>query len=115
TASNIFTTRLFHDFVQGAFKTSGQDLCTVLDRHSGEALDLQVLFLRLALDVFEKLTFGLEFNALVTEGLNEVGDAFDFLTSVAEFRTTNPLWFLTDRILFWRHVRTRRAIEVLHK
>ncbi|KAG0039884.1 hypothetical protein BGZ82_006289 [Podila clonocystis] len=115
TASNIFTTRLYRDLVQGAFKSSAQDLCSVLDQHSGEAVDMQSLFLRLTLDAFGKLTFGLEFNALVTEGPNEFGDAFDFLTSEAELRVANPLWPLTDRILFWRHLRTRRAIGVLHK
>ncbi|KAG0339204.1 hypothetical protein BG000_002628 [Podila horticola] len=115
TASNIFTTRLYRDLVQGAFRSSAHDLCSVLDRHLNDPVDLQSLFLRLTLDAFGKLTFGLEFNALVTEGPNEFGDAFDFLTSEAELRVTNPLWPLTDRILFWRHLRTKRAIGVLHK
>ncbi|KAG0083515.1 hypothetical protein BGZ93_001752 [Podila epicladia] len=75
TAANIFTTRLYRDLVQGAFKSSAHDLCSVLDRHLGEAVDLQSLFLRLTLDAFGKLTFGIEFNALVTEGPNEFGDA----------------------------------------
>ncbi|KAF9331640.1 hypothetical protein BG006_005524, partial [Podila minutissima] len=101
TAANIFTTRLYRDLVQGAFKSSANNLCSVLNhRCLGEAVDLQSLFLRLTLDAFGKLTFGLEFNALVTEGPNEFGDAFDFLTSEADLRVTNSLWPLTDQILF---------------
>ncbi|KAG0358150.1 cytochrome P450-dit2, partial [Podila minutissima] len=38
TAANIFATRLYRDLVQGAFKSSAHDLCSVLDRrHFGEA------------------------------------------------------------------------------
>ncbi|KAG0347394.1 hypothetical protein BG005_000184 [Podila minutissima] len=115
TAANIFTTRLYRDLVQGAFKSGAHNLCNVLDRHPGEAVDLQSLFLRLTLDAFGKLTFGLDFNSLVNEGPNEFGDEFDFLTSLIELRIMNPLWPLTDRILFWRHLRKERAIGVLNK
>ncbi|KAG0312540.1 hypothetical protein BGZ97_011108, partial [Linnemannia gamsii] len=94
TASNIFTTKLYRSLVEGAFKSSAEDFSTVLDRAiaSDKPVDLQDKFLKLTLDAFGKLTFGLEFKALLSEdGPNEFGDAFDFLTSAADARLANPI------------------------
>ncbi|KAF9134551.1 hypothetical protein BGW39_006644 [Mortierella sp. 14UC] len=117
TAANIFTTKLYRQLVSGAFQQTGLDLCSVLDRHriSGHPVDLQEQFLKLTLDAFGKLTFGLEFGALICEGPNEFGDAFDYLTANVDTRTSNPFWFLTDRIIPGKRRKLREAIGVLDK
>ncbi|KAG0319750.1 hypothetical protein BGZ99_004942 [Dissophora globulifera] len=117
TASNIFTTRLYRQLVEGTFRDSGMDLCSVLEksRLASRPVDLQELFLKLTLDAFGKLTFGLEFNALTGDGPNEFGDAFDFLTANVDGRVANPFWFITDKILPGKWRKLRRAIGVLDK
>ncbi|KAG9063664.1 hypothetical protein KI688_003775 [Linnemannia hyalina] len=116
TASNIFTTKLYRSLVEGAFKSSAEDFSTVLDRAIAAEMpvDLQDKFLKLTLDAFGKLTFGLEFKALLNEeGPNEFGDAFDFLNSAAEFRMLNPFWFITDRIIPGRWKKHWGCISIL--
>ncbi|KAG0061694.1 hypothetical protein BGZ89_011242 [Linnemannia elongata] len=117
TAANIFTTKLYRQLVTGAFQETGLDLCSVLDRHRvlHRPVDLQEQFLKLTLDAFGKLTFGLEFNALTCEGPNEFGDAFDYLTANVDSRTSNPFWFLTDRVIPGKRRKLREAIGVLDK
>ncbi|KAF9193536.1 hypothetical protein BGZ51_003091 [Haplosporangium sp. Z 767] len=101
TASNIFTTKLYRNLVQGAFKASAHDFSQVLDTHIQvkKPVDLQAQFLKLTMDAFGKLTFGIEFRSLAEQGPNEFGDAFDFLTSAADARISNPLWPITDRLI----------------
>ncbi|KAG0303154.1 hypothetical protein BGZ98_006956 [Dissophora globulifera] len=89
TASNIFTTKLYRSLVQDTFKSSAHDL--------------------------GRLTFGLEFNALSQPGSNEFGDAFDYLTTAAEQRLHNPLWFITDRLIPSRNRKDRQSKETLNK
>ena len=116
TASNIFTTKLYRSLVEGAFKSSAEDFSTVLDRAiaAHKPVDLQDKFLKLTLDAFGKLTFGLEFKALLSEdGPNEFGDAFDFLNSAADFRMLNPIWFITDRIIPGRWKKHWGCIRIL--
>ncbi|KAG0007115.1 hypothetical protein BGZ65_006660 [Modicella reniformis] len=117
TAANIFTTKLYRQLVEGIFLETGLDLCSVLERSrlAQHPVDLQELFLKLTLDAFGKLTFGLEFNALLREGPNEFGDAFDYLTANVDGRSSNPFWFLTDRIIPGKMRKLQRAIGVLDK
>ncbi|KAF9929841.1 hypothetical protein FBU30_001154 [Linnemannia zychae] len=116
TASNIFTTKLYRSLVNGAFKSSAEDFSTVLERAiaANRPVDLQEKFLKLTLDAFGKLTFGLEFKALLSESApNEFGDAFDYLTSAADARLSNPIWFITDRIIPGRWKKHWGCIKVL--
>lgn len=117
TAANIFTTKLYRELVEGTFLESGLDLYSVLERNRivGRPVDLQELFLKLTLDAFGKLTFGLEFNALTGEGPNEFGDAFDYLTANVDGRVSNPFWFVTDRFIPGKMNKLREAIGVLDK
>jgi cytochrome P450 len=117
TASNIFTTKLYRQLVQGAFKDSGLDLISVLEKNrlAQRSVDLQELFLKLTLDAFGKLTFGLEFEALRCEGPNEFGDAFDYLTANVDGRMVNPFWFLTDRVTPGKVAKVQGALAVLDK
>ncbi|KAI8599049.1 cytochrome P450 [Dissophora ornata] len=117
TASNIFSTRLYRTLVEGSFKSSAHDLSRVLDRHmyTNTLVDLQAQFLKLTLDAFGKLTFGLEFQALSQQGSNEFGDAFDFLTASADARLSNPLWMITDRLIPSQFKKYRESIDTLDK
>ncbi|KAF9181309.1 hypothetical protein BGZ51_005547 [Haplosporangium sp. Z 767] len=117
TASNIFTTKLYRQLVAGAFTDTGLDLCSVLEKNriAQHPSDLQELFLKLTLDAFGKLTFGLEFNALTCEGPNEFGDAFDYLTANVDGRVANPFWFITDKIIPGKARKLNQAIETLDK
>ncbi|KAG0342969.1 hypothetical protein BG000_010862 [Podila horticola] len=102
TASNIFTTKFYRSLVRGAFRASADDLCTVIDTYIAreQPIDLQGHFLKLTLDAFGKLTFGIDFGALAQPGVkNEFGDAFDFLTAAADSRISNPFWPITDRLI----------------
>lgn len=71
--------------------------------------------MKLTLDAFGQLTFGLEFNALTCEGPNEFGDAFDYLTANVDGRVSNPFWFLTDKITPGKTRQLRGALGVLEK
>ncbi|KAF9094033.1 hypothetical protein BGX23_002582 [Mortierella sp. AD031] len=117
TASNIFTTKMYRQLAEGAFTDSARDLCSIFDKHEALAqpMDLQQLFLKLTMDAFGKLTFGIEFNALLTEGRNEFGDAFDFLTANVDGRVINPLWFIMDRFIPGKIGKLKRAIAVLDR
>ncbi|KAG0241453.1 hypothetical protein BGW41_005911 [Actinomortierella wolfii] len=117
TASNIFTTKFYRSLVKGHFKHTAMDLIRAIERSrlSGkEFVDLEGLFLKLTLDAFGKLTFGLDFQSLAKEGPNEFGDAFDFLTHLADARVTNPFFFVTEYIP-WTYVKKRRALGILNK
>ncbi|KAF8932603.1 hypothetical protein BGZ52_009761 [Haplosporangium bisporale] len=118
TASNVFTTRLYRQLVEGAFRDSANDLIGVLEhsqKRSQGPVDLQALFLKLTLDAFGKLTFGLEFNAMQSEGSNDFGDAFDYLTADVDARSANPFWFITDKFEPGKSAALSKAIGTLHK
>ncbi|KAF9200075.1 hypothetical protein BGZ49_009723 [Haplosporangium sp. Z 27] len=117
TAANIFTTKLYRQLVEGAFKESGLDLCSLFERKyiDQRPADLQELFHKLTLDAFGKLTFGLEFQALAFDGPNEFGDAFDYLTANIDGRVSNPFWFITDKIIPGKSKKHSNALAVLDK
>ncbi|KAF9159501.1 hypothetical protein DFQ26_006469 [Actinomortierella ambigua] len=117
TASNIFTTRLYRDLVQGAFKATAADLSDALDKtvDRGTYIDLQNEFLKLTLDAFGRLTFGLDFQALKTEGHNEFGDAYDYMTNHIESRATNPFWRLTEMLRPGKRREIRTAIATVDR
>ncbi|KAG0245978.1 cytochrome P450 [Mortierella sp. GBAus27b] len=117
TAANIFTTKLYRQLVDGAFRETGLDLCNILEksRLQQRPIDLQEQFLKLTLDAFGKLTFGIEFNALTCEGPNEFGDAFDYLTANVDARASNPFWFLTDWVTPGKISKVRGCIALLDK
>ncbi|KAG0311463.1 hypothetical protein BGZ97_011863 [Linnemannia gamsii] len=118
TASNIFTTKMYRQLCEGAFTDSAQDLCSIFDKAESlgnQPVDLQQLFLRLTMDAFGKLTFGIEFNSLMTEGRNEFGDAFDYLTANMDGRVVNPLWPIFDRLTPGKIRKVKKAIAVLDK
>ncbi|KAF9900031.1 hypothetical protein EC991_008016 [Linnemannia zychae] len=98
TASNVFTTRLYRDLVQGVFKTTVSKLSDTLDRtiERNTSIDLQNEFLKLTLDVSGRVTFGIDFKAVETEGRNEFGDAFDYMASLIGIRSKNPFWRLKE-------------------
>ncbi|KAG0260474.1 hypothetical protein DFQ27_003502 [Actinomortierella ambigua] len=117
TASNIFTTRLYRDLVKGAFRSTAGELATVLEQKMkrGEYADLQKHFHALTLDAFGRLTFGLHFHAISTEGTHEFGDAFDYMTHVTESRSANPFWPWTDPFVPGKKRKIQEAIGILDK
>ncbi|KAG0233648.1 hypothetical protein BGW42_007321 [Actinomortierella wolfii] len=117
TASNIFTTRLYRDLVKGAFRSTAGELATVLEQKMkrGEYANLQKHFHALTLDAFGRLTFGLEFHAISTEGTHEFGDAFDYMTHVTESRSANPFWPWTDPFVPGKKRKIRESLDILNK
>ncbi|KAF9131530.1 hypothetical protein BGX30_013052 [Mortierella sp. GBA39] len=117
TASNIFTTKMYRQLTEGAFTDSARDLCSIFDKAESlsQPVDLQQLFLKLTMDAFGKLTFGIEFNSLLTEGRNEFGDAFDYLTANVDGRVINPLWPILDRLTPGKVGKLKEAIAVLDR
>ncbi|KAG0255400.1 hypothetical protein DFQ27_006292 [Actinomortierella ambigua] len=117
TAANIFTTRLYRDLVQHAFKESANELGQVFDKYTdrGVYFDLQNEFTKLTLDAFGKLTFGIDFKALLTEGHNEFGDAFDYMTNRIDQRLLNPFWRLGEAIFPSLRKKVTTSVEILNR
>ncbi|KAF9582103.1 hypothetical protein BGW38_000643 [Lunasporangiospora selenospora] len=118
TASNIFTAKFCRQVVRGAFKTSAIDLCDVMIKEGeqrNKPVDLQQLFLKLTLDVFGKMTFGIDFQALKHEGSHEFGDAFDYCMALIDERGVNPFFRLFERLTPGKNQRSREAIAILDK
>ncbi|KAF9577444.1 hypothetical protein BGW38_007339, partial [Lunasporangiospora selenospora] len=118
TASNIFTTKIFRQVVRGAFKTSALDLCDVLIKEGelrNKPVDLQQLFLKMTLDVFGKMTFGIDFQALKNEGSHEFGDAFDYGLAVLDERITNPFFKITEWLTPGKNRKLREALAILDR
>ncbi|KAI1302162.1 hypothetical protein EDD11_005653 [Mortierella claussenii] len=100
TASHVFSTKIYRSLIDGPFISHSLQLCSVLERaaQSGQAVDLQALFLRLTLDAFAKLSFGLEIDSMGQSGKDPFGSAFDFAVVATDERFMNPLWRVTDRL-----------------
>ncbi|KAG0228350.1 hypothetical protein BGW41_003449 [Actinomortierella wolfii] len=98
TASHVFSTKIYRQLIDGTFHEHTQHLCAVLDRAaaSGKPVDLQALFLRLTLDAFAKLSFGLDIDSLGKDGQDPFGSAFDFAVQQTDMRFLNPLWRITE-------------------
>lgn len=108
---------MYRQLTEGAFTDSARDLCSIFDKAEtlSQPVDLQQLFLKLTMDAFGKLTFGIEFNSLLTEGRNEFGDAFDYLTANVDGRVINPLWPIMDRLTPGKMGKLKKAIAVLDR
>jgi len=118
TAANIFTTKLYRQLSQGAFTDSAIQLCEVFDKFSAkdEPVDLQEFFLRMTLDVFGQMTFGVDFKSLSAfEEKFEFGEAFDYLTSCIDHRTLNPFWRWTDHLVPGRTQELKNALETVDR
>ncbi|KAF9342998.1 hypothetical protein BGX26_006459, partial [Mortierella sp. AD094] len=117
TAVGVFTTKMYRQVTEGGFTSGARSLCSVFDKYEklGQPMDLQALFLKQTLDVFGKLTFGIEFNALSTEGPHEFGDAFDFLLTNIDSRIMNPFWEWTDHFVPGKVRKIKSAIATLDK
>ncbi|KAF9159356.1 hypothetical protein DFQ26_006620, partial [Actinomortierella ambigua] len=115
--SNMFTTKIYRSLIEGPFMRTGMGLIGAIEcsRHAGEtSVDLQDLFLRLTLDTFGMLMFGLDLQSLANEGHNEFANAFDYLSQLAENRIYNPAFVVTE-LLPWTLIRKRRAMATLDK
>ncbi|KAF9173809.1 cytochrome P450-dit2 [Mortierella sp. AD011] len=117
TAVGVFTTKMYRQVTEGSFTLGARSLCSVLDKNErlGRPMDLQALFLKQTLDVFGKLTFGIEFNALNTEGPHEFENAFDFLLTNIDSRIMNPFWQWTDHLVPGKIRKIKSAIATLDK
>ncbi|KAF9203354.1 hypothetical protein BGZ49_006513 [Haplosporangium sp. Z 27] len=100
TASHVFSTKIYRSLIEGPFQSHTNQLCGILDEAatSGKAVDLQALFLRLTLDTFAELSFGLNINSLGKEGKDEFGTAFDYAVVQTDARFMNPLWRITEKV-----------------
>ncbi|KAF9373052.1 hypothetical protein CPC16_002059 [Podila verticillata] len=100
TASHVFSTKIYRALIDGAFTTHSLQLCKVLDRAAkeGRPVDLQALFLRLTLDAFAMLSFGLDIDSLGKDGKDVFGNAFDYAVVETDERFMNPLWRVTEHM-----------------
>ncbi|KAF9426871.1 cytochrome P450-dit2 [Entomortierella beljakovae] len=117
SAVGIFTTKMYRQVTRGGFTKGASDLCSYLDKFdkNKEPVDLQATFLKQTLDVFGRLTFGIELNSIKSEGPHEFGDAFDFLMTNIDSRIQNPVWELTDHIIPGKTKKLKHAIGILDK
>ncbi|KAF9153459.1 Protein kinase alk2 [Actinomortierella ambigua] len=60
------------------------------------------------------LMFGLDLQSLANKGQNEFGDAFEYLSQMANNRIFNPAFVITE-LLPWTLIRKRRAMAILDK
>ncbi|GJJ73497.1 hypothetical protein EMPS_05855 [Entomortierella parvispora] len=116
TASHVFSTKIYRALIDGAFTTHSTQLCAVLDRAAkeGRPVDLQALFLRLTLDAFAKLSFGLEIDSLGKDGKDPFGSAFDYAVVETDERFMNPLWRVTEH-LSSKADKMKSAVKVVDK
>ncbi|KAF9926716.1 hypothetical protein FBU30_003748 [Linnemannia zychae] len=114
TASHVFSTKIYRALIDGAFTDHSLQLCAVLDRaaQQGQPVDLQALFLRLTLDAFAKLSFGLEINSMGKDGQDVFGSAFDFAVVATDERFMNPFWRITEH-LTGKSTRMKKAVQVV--
>ncbi|KAF9974880.1 hypothetical protein BGZ73_001620 [Actinomortierella ambigua] len=116
TASHVFSTKIYRQLIDGCFHDHTQHLCAVLDQAcaAGQPVDLQALFLRLTLDAFAKLSFGLDINSLGKDGKDPFGSAFDFAVQQTDMRFMNPLWRITE-VFSGNARRMKQAVAVIDR
>lgn len=114
TASHVFSTKIYRALIDGAFTDHSLQLCAVLDRaaQAGKPVDLQALFLRLTLDAFAKLSFGLDIDSLGKEGQDAFGSSFDYAVVATDERFMNPLWKVTEH-LTTKASNMKKAVQVV--
>ncbi|KAF9977408.1 hypothetical protein BGZ65_007404 [Modicella reniformis] len=114
TASHVFSTKIYRALIDGPFTTHSLQLCSVLDRaaQEGRPVDLQALFLRLTLDAFAKLSFGLDIDSMGKDGRDPFGSSFDYAVVATDERFMNPLWRLTDKLTS-KGSKMRQAVKVI--
>ncbi|KAF9204327.1 hypothetical protein BGZ49_005427 [Haplosporangium sp. Z 27] len=97
----VFTTKMYRQVTKGSLTHGARELCDVFDKYEklGKPMDLQNLFLKQTLDVFGRLTFGIEFNTLHSEEPHEFEEAFDYLMTNFDSRLVNPFWKYTDQLI----------------
>ncbi|KAF9088936.1 hypothetical protein BGX27_002594 [Mortierella sp. AM989] len=117
TTVAVFTTKMYRNATETGFTSGARDLCAVFDKYEklGQPMNLQVMFLKQTLDVFGKLTFGIDLNALKTDQFNEFEDAFDFLMTNVDTRLNNPFWEWTDHLVPGKVQRLKNAMASLDK
>ncbi|KAG0230597.1 hypothetical protein BGW42_000861 [Actinomortierella wolfii] len=122
TASNVFTTRLFRDLVQHAFKETAYELGKNFVKYEARStasdpyyFDLQQEFAKMTLDAFGKVSFGLEFNALSQESNSEFGQAFDFMNQRIQIRIIDPFWKLSEWINPSLRRNVRASMDIMNK
>ncbi|KAF9137676.1 hypothetical protein BG015_002646 [Linnemannia schmuckeri] len=123
TASNLFSTRLFRDLVQHAFKECAHELGDNFAKYESRItpdgqlyyFDLQQELAKMTLDAFGRIAVGIEFNAMSEEGGNEFGLAFDYMTRRIELRGVDPFWRLSEWLIFPVRRRVRRSVETLNR
>ncbi|KAG0261355.1 hypothetical protein BG011_001068 [Mortierella polycephala] len=116
TASHVFSTKIYRALIDGAFTSHSLQLCSVLDRaaQEGRPVDLQALFLRLTLDAFAKLSFGLDIDSMGKDGKDPFGSAFDYAVVETDERFMNPLWRITERLTS-KSNKMKQAVQVIDK
>ncbi|KAH7047799.1 cytochrome P450 [Linnemannia elongata] len=114
TASHVFSTKIYRALIDGAFTDHSLQLCAVLDRaaQAGKPVDLQALFLRLTLDAFAKLSFGLDIDSLGKEGQDTFGSSFDYAVVATDERFMNPFWRVTEH-LTTKAFNMKKAVQVV--
>ncbi|KAG0231007.1 hypothetical protein BGW41_002341 [Actinomortierella wolfii] len=119
TASNMFTTRLYRDVVQHAFKRSAQELGQLFEKYMSHGedyyIELQQEFPKLTLNAFGKMTFGIDFHALETEGACEFNQALDYIGVRLTERVNDPLWKLRERYVPSVREKVQWALKTLNE
>jgi len=101
TASNIFNTKSFKQFVERVFVDEMNIFTDKLHGYaaSGQVFDLQDHFFRFTLDSFGIVGFGSEINSMAnTKEPVPFAVAFDRLQNRMFYRFTNPFWKLAELI-----------------
>ncbi|KAG0367368.1 hypothetical protein BGZ54_003968 [Gamsiella multidivaricata] len=114
TASHVFSTKIYRALIDGPFTTHSLQLCSVLDRaaQEGRPVDLQALFLRLTLDAFAMLSFGLEIDSMGKDGNDPFGSAFDYAVVETDERFMNPFWRVTEKLTS-KSKKMKQAVNII--
>ncbi|KAI8810823.1 cytochrome P450 [Cladochytrium replicatum] len=98
TASHIFNTKNFREFVSVVIRKEVDALCGVLTNvaESGEVVDMQDLFFRLTLDSFAKLAFSVDLDSVTANKPIKFALKFDRAQLSLLNRLNWPLWKITE-------------------
>ncbi|KAI8806053.1 cytochrome P450 [Cladochytrium replicatum] len=99
TASHIFNTKNFREFVSVVIRKEMDELVGVLTKvaETRQLVDLQDLFFRLTLDSFAKLAFSVDLNSISAEEPVAFAKMFDRAQLSLLKRFNWPLWKLTEK------------------
>ena len=119
TALPLFSMKMMRDHMMPVIQHKLGDLCALLDdkQQIQKQVDLGRAFGRLTYEIFSKVGFGLESNALRLETDDSMIEALDTASECSSWRLFQPTWFwkLLKLLNVGNERRMRESMAVVHQ